>query len=78
MVIGSSLVQISLPTKVATKHIILECFLSSGALYLVYPYGKIKVKDMEEVEEEEDKKRESTFAVGVLAADTGSWLSKNT
>jgi len=48
------LLQIALPAKVATKHIILGRFLTTGSRN---PYGKIKVKDMEEEEVEEDKKR---------------------
>ena len=50
------MLQIALPAKIATKHMILGRFLV--LVWSRNPYGKIKVKDIEMEEEEENKKRE--------------------
>ena len=51
VVIKSLLLQISLPAKMATKHIML--FTNAGIVFgLENPFGKIKVKDLEEEGEE--------------------------
>ena len=59
--IGSLFFPISLPAKVATKHVICIFYQLGPCIWSRNPYGKIKFKDMEEEEEEEDKKRKREY-----------------